>query len=889
MSEKEKIDLKILENADDDMLEAMSSRYSPLDEGEVSRIFAKSRKKYGAFRKNSDFSAADEVKGVDVYMKHKWYKPVKAAVICLIVLGGISAGTVFNKKFKGSKVSENDPAPTAVSTENIPETAGELLKGSYKLTDYKKIPEFDSLGRFTQLKDGSYMGIGYSVTDGKEELYSFSSDLSEIKKPELSVPDEVSSADDSNAIYSIDPEGDITVFYYIYDDGGVKLPKGKSFDEDFDYNSFYEKRKTSYGICFYNRDGSVKSFSLIDGLEEYSEDTDSFYIGSFIQISADSTLLTASDDIFLLCRSDGSLEPVASLVENGEGDIAYTVYAPDGSIYLADSYYKDGDPSKSMFEVYPFDAENKSFGAALMSLGIASDPRFNSAMNGFGEYAFLYSDDSDLYGIKADGTREVLLNWSDADSKPMQVVSAGNDEFYGYGGDNYDGSGCNIYKLVRRSEGEAAETKVVTVGVISYNTFSDEMLNSFNRSQDKYRVEAINYYDKYVEQNGGSLEDPRNASESRRQNDEMKKLLQLDIMSGKAPDIIISLDQNTIDLLGSKGFFTDLYELMDSDPDINRQTVAPNVLRAMESKDGKLYSISPSFAVETIGIKSKYLDHENWTIQEMMDIYDNADAVHKYDGINKREMLRILLEGQSDLVDIENGQCHFDTPEFIDLLKFCNRFVTEVDKPDKKTDYEALDQYYTDKAYWIPNDEDLASVIHFESNNQMSWERAATFGEEDFIFAGYPTSNGKGGKISMSARFAISEKSKVKEGAWEFIKTYFDMNKEGNGYIYGYPSLIADLEKRLDKEMILDDYGSGEAVESRITKLGFTQYPLTQEERDDLERYVLSCDTLANAMDYDVESICYEEADAFFNGEKSAEEAARMMQNRISILVSERN
>lgn len=88
--------------------------------------------------------------------------------------------------------------------------------------------------------------------------------------------------------------------------------------------------------------------------------------------------------------------------------------------------------------------------------------------------------------------------------------------------------------------------------------------------------------------------------------------------------------------------------------------------------------------------------------------------------------------------------------------------------------------------------------------------------------------------------------------------------------------------------MSLTKYGS-EELENVQTKLGFIQYPLTQEERDDLERYVLSCDTLANTMDYDVESVCYEEADAFFNGEKTTEEAAKMMQNRISILVSEKS
>lgn len=68
-----------------------------------------------------------------------------------------------------------------------------------------------------------------------------------------------------------------------------------------------------------------------------------------------------------------------------------------------------------------------------------------------------------------------------------------------------------------------------------------------------------------------------------------------------------------------------------------------------------------------------------------------------------------------------------------------------------------------------------------------------------------------------------------------------------------------------------------------------TLYPLTQAERNELERYILSCDTLMYSMNYDVENICFEEADAFFHGEKTAEEAAEMIQNRTSILVSERN
>ena len=118
MSDKNNIDLKILENANDDMLSAMSSKYSPLDDEAANRIFAISKRKYKMRKYGRDFSTADEVTGVDVYMKPKWYKPVKAAVICLITLGGIGIGAAFIKNFRSKNIITEAPDPSVVSVEN---------------------------------------------------------------------------------------------------------------------------------------------------------------------------------------------------------------------------------------------------------------------------------------------------------------------------------------------------------------------------------------------------------------------------------------------------------------------------------------------------------------------------------------------------------------------------------------------------------------------------------------------------------------------------------------------------------------------------------------------------------------------------------------------------
>ena len=64
---------------------------------------------------------------------------------------------------------------------------------------------------------------------------------------------------------------------------------------------------------------------------------------------------------------------------------------------------------------------------------------------------------------------------------------------------------------------------------------------------------------------------------------------------------------------------------------------------------------------------------------------------------------------------------------------------------------------------------------------------------------------------------------------------------------------------------------------------------LSQEDRDFLSDYILSCDTMGSTADDDVINICAEEAGEYFAGERSAEETAQIIQSRVSILISERS
>ena len=65
--------------------------------------------------------------------------------------------------------------------------------------------------------------------------------------------------------------------------------------------------------------------------------------------------------------------------------------------------------------------------------------------------------------------------------------------------------------------------------------------------------------------------------------------------------------------------------------------------------------------------------------------------------------------------------------------------------------------------------------------------------------------------------------------------------------------------------------------------------PLSKEERDYVANYIKSASTVRNSFSRDIEEIIMEEVKAFYADEKSAQEAADMIQSRASILVSEQS
>ena len=133
------------------------------------------------------------------------------------------------------------------------------------------------------------------------------------------------------------------------------------------------------------------------------------------------------------------------------------------------------------------------------------------------------------------------------------------------------------------------------------------------------------------------------------------------------------------------------------------------------------------------------------------------------------------------------------------------------------------------------------------------------------------------------------------EACWNFISSFFTEEYQTSDNFYQIPALKTAFGKKLDDAMKKPYYTDqdGKKVEYEDTYyLGEKEMkipPLTQAQRDYLEEYILGIKAGSYYYDEEVYNIINEEVQTFFKGEKTAQETASVIQNRVSILVSEQS
>ena len=502
----------------------------------------------------------------------------------------------------------------------------------------------------------------------------------------------------------------------------------------------------------------------------------------------------------------------------------------------------------------------------------------------------LYAEDTtSLYRIDLDGKKKkTIVNWSDLDID--RAVYSFVSPIYVLSDDVVCILGYDVGRVVMLTRQESnpnmgKQTLILSGFGIEFDNYLLSTIDTFNQSNDQYRIEVKDYlinvdYTQGVEKFEEDFELCR-------------QQMYLDVFTGKGPDIIYSNVQwytamNSLAGYEASGLLMDLYPLMENDPEFDINDFLPNVIEA-STVDGKLCKIPVHFAVDGIsGIPSITNGITSWTTDEFDQIASTQPSgMQMLVNMTKLELLKEVLSGSiNSFIDNSTNEVSFDTDEFCKILKWANTYGEEEPASAEERIYADFQVLMNNGQLACATYSPIYDTTYFSVNYPM------LFGTTPDII-GYPSPAKNGPYIFPVEQIAISSWCDNPEGAWSFVKyllteEYQTQNSSDHAFAYalgmgyGFPVRADSLQSIIQLAMDPPDIEREGEQDPNATPI-----ILTQEQADDCLAAINSADTLYY-LDLEIYAIIQEEAQAYFQGQKSVEEVAALIQNRVQTLVYER-
>lgn len=640
-----------------------------------------------------------------------------------------------------------------------------------------------------------------------------------------------------------------------------------------------ENEEIKQGSFIRKLDASGKELLRVES-EKLTGNEEDGYLQSVILSPEGKLCFIVSGQGSKLIFADENLKKVGEKQFNEIAWISGSAQSADGKFYLM--YYGNANMMVSELD----------FEAMDLKSGVSVDRNVYNMYMGGGGFDFLAADNANLYGVSAEtGKSEYVLGFTNSGIDMLNLkllitlengdILALTDKsavsFSGGGGVSGDGSG-NEYEMVyltKTPKAEAPQVQTLTLAGIYIDGFLSQKILEFNKKSNDLKIEVKDY-------SAFNTNDDYMAGET--------KLL-TEIGAGNVPDILcsqMSMQQSFI----KKGLFIDLLPLIDADKELGgRAALVAPVLNASLT-DGKLYTLSAGFRHLCCVAPSDLLPDKIVSLEAARAAKEKLqkDATYFDSYIDGPTFLSFaMVLNQGDFADFKNGKTMFDSQKFIDLLNLSKEM------PARNQDMVNIE--YEEPAIRVRDGKQLFMLLSNDSD-LSEYRMLSTILNGKINFCSLPGSDKIFSTFMVDSGLSISANCAAPELAWKFVRTLVSevQTYEESDFFGSFPmnakSFDNLLNKLMEKQMIKDENGN-EIEESRYgigTAGGETieLYALTAEQRDALMK-VFDETTMLNEPDRKLMEIINEETAAFFSGSKTAEETAKIIQNRASIYVSEIN
>ena len=648
--------------------------------------------------------------------------------------------------------------------------------------------------------------------------------------------------------------------------------------EEYQWNEETKTGKSLYRVVSMDAVGQItNTIDLSDVCTEMAEKYDYVYIQNIAVDEEQVIYLTFEQEIVAVAPDGSKLFSVTT-----DNWIQSMGNMNDGSVYAV--YY-----GQNGSEIGIIDKEAKGFGTKY-ELG-------NNNLNGFFNIAednmLYFSDSTSVRKLDlATGESEEVFQWLSVDINGQYVDGVNyldeNTFFAHYRDWSSDEEG--FVKLVKTDSSLVPEKEILTMVALTSDSNIQEDVVAFNKANTAYRIELKTYLD----YNNMSEADWENYDQFL--SDATTRMIN-DITGKDAPDII-SLSNGSISMatLANKGALEELTPYLEK-AGYSEDDFIAGVVNSYKL-DGNLYTLPERFTVQTTMADSAIVgEEEGWTLQEALEVIKNLPEGMSFSEYDTQEYFirKCLMYGYTNFIDEQNASCNFDSDEFKAILEMAKTFPKEYDYSGETPATPIL----------IQNGEVLTIEAGISSLEEVQ-VCLAYFGDKITpTFIGYPGVAGNGALLgSYGATYAVCSKSDNKDIAAEFIIEKITKPYEADNWrSWGFPSLKTELDAYITEqitveyikdengELILDEEGNP-IPENGGGSMGWGDWwyeyrPCTQEDADVLLALVDGIEGIYTNSNNTLFSMIMEEVGPFLNGQKTADEVAAVIQNRISLYLME--
>ncbi|MDO5560019.1 MAG: hypothetical protein Q4F95_10535 [Oscillospiraceae bacterium] len=371
------------------------------------------------------------------------------------------------------------------------------------------------------------------------------------------------------------------------------------------------------------------------------------------------------------------------------------------------------------------------------------------------------------------------------------------------------------------------------------NTALLSQIAKFNLENQDYFIETKDYTSGKLSSHGGFFSSMYN-----------------DIVTGDIPDIFVLGSDFNADLFARLGLFEDLSGFIDNDTEIHKEDYFENILELYQYDD-KLYGITAGFSLNSIIRSHPSAAGSGMNLTQFLDMAETENL--KFSNVTREELYDYLILAHADeFVDYKEATASFNSEQFIRLLG------------------------YVEKACDMNGTLNICNVYDFKQFNCFT----ALYGEDYSMFDISQTGESLAcADITMSYGLAVCASSSVKDGAWQFIRSFLSEDFQ-SGIDCCFPVSVKAFDKLFDAAAEYNGCTISCQSDERQEDIEY-KIDLSEDERMKIKDIIKSVTSANTQSDAAISAIVKENIDLYLNGGQTAQETAEVIQQKVSLYLQE--